>query len=228
MNNLNVYLESIYIQEDLKSLIPNMSDGLGKQLAKSIDIKNPDKTAKVVKRLLPRVEPKSGFSKLDKFMDSKFDKFKTYKQLASRILSNSVPGLSKYVADSAASAIVIISMFAKKSEKNQPYEKNLKKNLKEVVDRARKFGEDFDDDYADEEDDAKKKRKIQDIADLSVAWGVIMVLSVVILGIGAGLYGVLVAIGAVITFLTTPTFAGLLLSASLILMLAMWLKVKGI
>ena len=119
------------------------------------------------------------------------------KKTASQILKNSLPNVSEKSQSAASSFLALASMFGKKDEKNMNPNDMLKRNIKEFVFRVRKFGETFE----SSEEGKKEGSRIskEDLPDLAVAWIIVVMSTAFAIGVGAGIYGVLGAFGAMFT-----------------------------
>jgi hypothetical protein len=212
MKNIDNYLDSIYMQEDINSIFPSISKSITSKLKGMINVKDPVGSMKKISKAVPNMDPNKKLPMVERFLSSKIDKYDTYKKMTVTVLTNSVNGLTPKTASALAPTIIAGSMLAKKSNANLTLERNLKLNLKEIVVKARKFGEDFEEE--DEDDPAKKSRKVNDIADLSVAWAVILVISTAVIGAVAGGWVVLSIISAIVAAWWFPVIVGLVILAA--------------
>lgn len=189
MDNIDKYLESLYIQEeflhineaDLKTAIDKISvSGQIKSLLNNIknmlNPKDPMKSLVKIKSAAKRL-PTVKQSSIDKFIGSKFKEFKPLKKMAEAVLKNSVPGLSDYSVDAASSFLAFISFFVAKNEKHLKPKDKLKLNIKDFVARTRKFGEE----YGEEATEKTSRLQKEDIPDLAIAWTMV-VMGIVISG----------------------------------------------
>lgn len=225
MNNIDGYLDTIYLQEGIMDIFPKISKSIMDKVLKNFDEKDPKKSLKFLKsasKTLPLQNPEKKISKLESFLSKNIKDFKKHKNIAEKVLINSVDGLSKQTADYTSTMLVFASMFKRKNE-NISAKDNLNRNLKITVKKARAFGADYVDDEDEEakaEYEASRRRKIQDIADLSVAWAVIVVLFAVATGVlytGFVILPNIVTATSIIIGILTTAWSPLLIAGILIL-----------
>lgn len=208
MENLDKYLDLFYLQEDLVHLneedlakvASKFADEkktmmLAKNIQKTLNTDDPVKSLKRVKQMMPPV-PIKNVSSIDRYFSSKYSEYKKLKNTTTNILKNSLSqGMSDKMIDLASSFLVIHSMVIKKGDKNLTHTQNLKNSIKDFVMKTRKFADDFD----DEEQSTKKQPIIQkeDIPDLAVAWTIVVMASALAIGLGTGLFHIMMAIASI-------------------------------
>lgn len=212
MKHIDNYIESLYIQEDVSSIFPSIKKNMASRIKGMINVNDPIASMKKISKAVPNIDPNKKLPMVDKFLSGKIDKYNIYKTMTTKVLRNSIDGLTPKTANAVAPAIIAISMVAKKSNSNLTFEKNLKLNIREVVAKARKFGEDFEEE--DEKDPAKRSRKVNDIADLSVAWAVVLVITTAIIGAVAGGWVFLNIVGMIVAAWWFPVIVGLVIIAA--------------
>ena len=162
MNKVDYYLESLYLTEELDLI----QEGLG-DIVKKFTI---DKVKRLFgfvrsgdsKKLtalgnsigLNRIKPKS----MDSFANSRIANFSSSKDLAKKVLKNSMPGLSKKMLEAASSTIAAASVVPKrKGVVVKSPQRRTKELIKEVVVKSRKWQDDYMDARASEETDKTKR-----------------------------------------------------------------------
>lgn len=199
MNKIDSYLEIIHEKDELiKDIgidVKKLDKSLVRKVSSAMDENDPKGSINKIKRLVPPGF-KNTLPKAENFANKHFDKFSPFKMTSKQILKNSIPGISPKMLDAASTFLAISAMLGKKSDKNKKPEEILKLNIKEFVDRVRKFGEDYDD-----EDDTPSKSKLRtsDWTDIAVAFVIIVMASALALGVGTGLIVLLSAVAGVIT-----------------------------
>jgi len=206
MNKIDSYLKEIYVREELT--LPKMDfKGFANKSKKIVDESDPKGTINRILKIAPPGIKPSMLKTIDNYVSGKYDKYDKMKGDTQRIIKNSIEGVSPKMAEIAASYLVISSMFGKKGQQNMTHEAMLKLNIKTLVGKARKFGED----YSDEEEEKKNKRlRPSDYADLSVAWVIVVMSTALAIGIGGGIYiflkviaiAIAASIGTVMTIAT--------------------------
>jgi len=198
MKKIDNYLQHLFTQEefinevDLKTLVSKTTPEKIKSILKGIkNIINktttPVQSLKKIKRLTKNISVPS-VGDIDKILASKVKKYKLMKQKTKTVIKNSIPGISEKALDIASSSIVVFSMMSRTTNKIT-LEKNLKKNIQEFVMRVRRFVE--------EEEETKKSISKQDIADLAVAW-IIVVMGI---AVATGGFMILLEISSSIPYL---------------------------
>jgi len=180
MDRINLYLESLHLQEDIADLLPNINPtSMSKKIQANLDPDDLEKSIKIISRFTPKISPKI-FPKVDNYMESKYDNYKRLRKRANVVLTNSLDGLSPTIASMASSFITLLSMYAPKGKENLTPEQNLNKNLKELISRSRKF--------ASEHEDEEKNIRASDYYDIAVAWTIVVMGTGVAIGLGTGSY----------------------------------------
>ena len=180
MDQIDRYLETIYLQEELISLnefdlkkivskvLPEKKIGdLIKKMKSASNDKKPVESLKKIRSLvktLPLVNEK----KFDSYLVSKVDNYKMLKKKAQTIVENSLPNISKSAIEYSSMFLAISTLFVPKKQKNITPDKLLKSNIKTFVMKVRKFTSDYE-----EDDETESKFKKEDIPDLAVAWTII-------------------------------------------------------
>lgn len=195
MDNINEYLDILYLQEEfeilnefdvkgaLSRLVPYISSkNLFQNIDKNLNVKKPIESMKKIKKLLPPM-PEVSIEAMEKFISSKFTEFKGLMKTSSTVLDNSLPGASEYSKNLAAFAISFSSLFKGKDEPDdiKPKDK-LKQNIKNFVYKTRKFS----DMYESNNEIEKKSGGNADAVDIAVASVAITGMIVLALGLIAG------------------------------------------
>ena len=146
--------------------------------------------------------PKVSYEDIKSYFEKKVPQFQKLHNKTFTILRNSVPDASDRKLDKAATFVVLKS-FTKKQNENTTIDANLKKNIQTLVFKIRKF--------IDENEEQRKKKKLtkEELADLAVAWAVVVSSLVLTLALGAGLYTVFSSISTwmiPLTVLAAVTF----------------------
>ena len=203
MDKIDNYLDHLYIQEELMTLFevdlnqivskftPDKLKGIAKKVQGTINKKDPVKSINRIKTVM-KAMPTVNIATVDKYMASKVKDYKSLKKMAEAVIKNSFGGASKQAVGVASSAITVLSMVGKKNEKIT-LKDNLKKNVKEFVVRARKFGEDYSED--DKEPSGFQK---EDLPDLAVAWVIITMGTAAAIALGTGGFMILAEVAGVI------------------------------
>lgn len=213
MESVDKYLKVLHIQEELEQLNEANINSFFSKLAPeaktksliqkmkiSLKEKDPVNSIKRIKTLLNFL-PVIKLKKIDKFANSKIDNFKRMKKMASVVLKNSVPTISKKANDYASSFLAISSLVAKKNDSKLKPEDNLKKHIKEFVLRVRKFGADYGDDTDDNSDSKIAGLSKEDLPDMAVAWTIVAMSTALAIGIGSGLFVVLGTISSLLPWI---------------------------
>jgi len=229
MESIDKYLKVLEIKDEcvrlnegeldkaISKLTPeSKTKSMVKKVSSSVNKRTPLESLKKISSILSFL-PRISVASIDRFMSSRVSEYKSLKRTADVVLKNSISGISNDVNNYASTLIATLSFVAKKNEKVNPKD-NLKKILKEVVTKSRKFME--------EHEDVETKKpgfKKEDLPDLAVAW-VIVVMSASTAGaVLAGGYAILAAIASALP--------GLLLVAVIFLGIAgliyTTLKMKG-
>jgi len=203
MDKIDNYLEHLYVQEELMTLFevdmnqiiakftPDKLKSITKKVQGSINKKDPFKSMKLIKTVT-KIIPTVNVATVDKYMASKVKEYNSMKKMAEVVIKNSFSGASKQAVAIASSAITVLSLVGKKNEKITLKE-NLKKNVKEFVVRARKFGEDYNED--DKETSGFQK---EDLPDLAVAWVIITMGTAVAVALGTGGFMILSGVASLL------------------------------
>jgi hypothetical protein len=183
MNKIDSYLNELYIKEEIN--LPNLDvKKFASKFKSVVNVNDPKGSVKNIMKIAPPGIKPSMIQGINTYISSKYDKFDSLKDKATKIVKNSVEGVSPKMADIAGSYLAISSMFAKKAQSNMTHEANLTLNIQEFMGKVQKFGEDY------EEEAEKKNRKIRpsDYADLSVAWVIVVMSTGLAIGISTGVY----------------------------------------
>lgn len=194
--DINTYLESLYIQEDvayimesdLKTALSKLSPvsktkNLLSSFSKVLDDKIPVKSLKKI-QLKTKFIPKFKTTSVDKYLTSKYSEYKSMKSLSKTILTNSLPNISKESNETASIFLSISTLYMKKGEKNLKPKDRLKNNTKDFVLRVRNFMDSNDDQV--KEDGFSK----EDLPDLAVAWAIVSMATAIAIGLGTGIISV--------------------------------------
>jgi hypothetical protein len=188
MDKINMYLESLYLQEDLIDILPKFNaTKIAKKIQANLDSANPKDSAKKISRFIPKINP-ALVPKIDSFMSSKDTEYNKLHNRASIVLKNSLDNVSQKMANLAATFLVVSSMYAPRQKRNISHEQNLNSNLKEFITRVRKFGSEHED------DEENRKLRSSDYIDLSVAWVIVVMGSALAISLGSGSYAILTAL----------------------------------
>ena len=201
MSNLNVYLNELH---EMHTLLEELDVGLKpdksmfKRIAKIVDSGDPKKSIAKIKKLIPPgFNAKKAYSKMESFLGDKTKEYSSFKNIATQVVKNSLPGVSKKTADISGSFLAATSILVtKKTEKNKPQKQILKSNIKEFVDKCRQFADDDD-------DEVKEKKSASETMDLAVGW------TIIVLSVTIGLLlikGVVVTGSLLFTFFTSIWF----------------------
>ena len=212
MNNINYHLEMIYIQEDLQNISENkLTDFIKNMLpqnkmksllskVKTLDSinngKNLFKFADKVKAFAKGF-PAISLDKIESFSKDKIKNFTQMKKTSTTILQNSVPKISKKGLDAASTFLAISSIVDKKGSKISQKD-NLKQHIKKFVFKLRSFENTIDSTY--EEKEKKTMLQKEDISDFLVAIAIASSIIGLVVAIGTGTYGILVAVASMVTF----------------------------
>lgn len=196
MNKIDKYLNELYINEDflllkeeLDKVLPKPDKGMFKKISNMLDQSNiQGSLAKLVKMVPNSVSP-SLIQKAEGKLESNAPQYVAMKDKATRVIKNST-NVSPKMAEASGSALAVLSLFAKKSEKNKKPEQILNDNLKAVISKARSFGEEYEDD----EDENKSKLRPSDISDMAVAFTIITLSVAIAWGVLSGGYAVVAAV----------------------------------
>ena len=153
METVNIYLESLYIEEfdfskvigkiNPKTLIDNLKptqiEHLKTDTFKSkINEKDPKKTLEGLSKIsVPNIEPE----KIDNYMQNKITNYKKIKDRNVSIIKNSIPGVSNSIANSVSILATTLATLAPKKDVNKTFEENAKIVIKNVILKARSFME---------------------------------------------------------------------------------------
>lgn len=206
MKNIDKYLETLYIQEDLiilnemdllklfKNITIEKAKLLTKQIKSKLDEKNPTKSLKNIKALVSNL-PKIKVKALDTYAKEKMKNYESMKKTSKLILANSLPHVSKPMQDVAATFLVVSSMFGKKGA-SLTHKQNLTIQIKTFVTKVRTFGEGYE-----VEEPPKRERLLQkeDIPDLAVAWTIVAMTTALAVGVGGGVFVILSSIPTLIS-----------------------------
>ena len=188
MNKLDMYLNEIYIHEDIQETLKDYTrfdKNMLMKIKSAVNPSDPKGSLKSLKKVAPSgFNSKNAISKIDSALGLKISEYPKLKNRATIVVKNSIDGVSPVMADIAGTFLGFHSLFTKKGQENQSLDKNLKANLKIFVSKVRKFGEDYEED----EKESKPKLRPSDYADLSVAWVIIVMTTALAVGIGAGTY----------------------------------------
>lgn len=205
MNNIDIYLEELYIQE-VELNIPKLDKALVSKIKGNLDPKNPVASLKKISKLVPSGLKGNTVPKVDSYLSSRVKNYDKLKNTASQVVRNSIRGVSPKLSELAGSLLAISSMVSKKSQTNINPEKNLKNNIKDFVIKCRKFGED----YEDEEEKKGTKLRPSDYSDMVVAFAIVSIGIVIIASLITGGWVVFSALAAhkvlAILSLTTVIF----------------------
>jgi hypothetical protein len=164
MERIDNYLQLLYLAEEFELLEEGIGDAIKKftadktksfimkfkNMVKSGNIKGAQKLAKATG--LTRVKPKS----IDKFMNTKSADYSVAKELANRVLKNSLPGKPKKESiERASTYIAVRSLIANKKGIAPNVTVNAKKHIKDFVTKANKYYDDYD----QQADEAEKQGK---------------------------------------------------------------------
>ena len=200
METVNIYLESLYIEEfDFSKVIGKINPKTLIDTFKSkINEKDPKKTLEGLSKIsVPNIEPE----KIDKYMQNKITNYKKIKDRNVSIIKNSIPGVSNSIANSVSILATTLATLAPKKDVNKTFEENAKIVIKNVILKARSFM----DTYEEEEKNDKKKQgflsriPVESLPDYVVALGLIFVVAGVSFVIGSGIIAVLTAIYGLFT-----------------------------
>lgn len=194
MDKIDIYLEQLYLTEQIelldegvlkdivKKLVPESKiKSVISKLKKSFDIKKPEKIIKAAKGIkIPAVNPKI----IDKTIGSKVPLFRKNKAIAKPILKNSLPKAKDKSIEAAATFVALQSLFKKKGE-TENLKAILRKNIKDFVLRARKFESDY-------ESQPEEKQTIPaDVLGDYIIGSVIIILALVTMGyLMSGVYAI--------------------------------------
>jgi len=222
MEIIDKYISDLYISEEInhlleinfKSLIDKFktnSDAIsfGKKLKTVVDPKNAEKTISKVKDLTKHIN--IDLSSVDNFLSKNDKDFIKRKNLAGQILKNSLSQASPKSID-VASTFLSFSSVIQKKDNQVPPNKKLKTDIKQFVERVRKFEMDQDND----ENKSKRGQIAMDsVPDYAI--GLIVIISVAVLVWGLLSFttimitGIFTAIGSFGSFLLSPMGLGLVL-----------------
>lgn len=152
LDTLHLVEEANLIQEGLGDVIKNFNINKAKQIFSVLKDGNIKKFKSIADSFgFNRIKPE----KMDAFAKTKITDYAESKDLAKRVLKNSVPGVSKKMLEAVSSAIATASTLPKKKGvvPKSPL-KRTKEIVKQVVIRSRKW----QDDYMDTEASDKGKR----------------------------------------------------------------------
>lgn len=206
MNKIDMYLNEMYIQEDIQSFVKEFSKfdkSFINKMKNAVDLKNPAGTIKKISKMAPPgLVNKKPVQKIDRTLTSALPEYPKWKKRATAVIKNSVSGVSDQLADAAGTFVVFSSMFAKKGQENIAIDQNIKNNLKMFVGKTRHF--------ADEYENEPEKRKIRpsDYADISVAWIIIAMSTALAVGVGGGAFVFLKTIAVAISAGVPSMIAG--------------------
>ena len=219
MSKVDDYLELLLLQEGVISLneadvdkIVTKIEPKGKmittQMRSALNPKKPKESLMKIDKLISFI-PKLDIQRVDKSLTGKMKDYKKMKQMSMRVIENSLPNVSRPIANAVSSLIVVTSAFKGKNENTTPND-SLKKNLKELVMKTRKFADDF-------EADSERGRNLippEYISDIAVALSAITIaISILMLVYTGGVAlhsGILMVFGA-IAAVTPFVVAGLIL-----------------
>lgn len=192
MNNINTYLEELYIKDELlyefdlnsiKKLIPeDKIKELIKGFKADLNSKDPIKSLKKIKSKLNFI-PHINTSSFDKFMISKIPNFNSLKKYSREVLENSLTNINQKSLDAASSFLAYTSVIMPKNESNKKQKDNLKINIKKFVFKFREFDEEIT-----EENEKTKKVPKEYMADLIVAWTVVAMAVTLSIGLIVGIF----------------------------------------
>ena len=164
MDRIDNYLQTLYLAEEFALLDESIGDAIKKftvEKAKSFTTKfhgaiksgNMKGAVKIAKSTgLGKVNPEA----LDKFMNNKSADYAVAKELAYRVLKNSLPGNPKKESiNRAATYIATRSLMAERKGVTPNVTVNAKKHIKDFVATANKYY----DDYEQQADDPENKGK---------------------------------------------------------------------
>ena len=189
MSNVEIYLESLYIQEDLskyiKSLLPESTiKSFFSKAEKNIDEKKPLISLKKISKILPKVKHEKVIS-LNNFFEKRVPEFKDNRIVAEKVLKNSIANVNDKVLFGASIILSLTSLIKRKDDKPDIKSKEiLKRNLKEFVGKVNKFIE--VNTIGNEEN--KSGVSSHDYADLAVAWVLVTTTLAIVSGVGLGVY----------------------------------------
>jgi len=164
MDRIDNYLQTLYLAEEFSLLDESIGDAIKKftvEKAKSFTTKfhgaiksgNMEGAVKIAKSTgLGKVNPEA----LDKFMNNKSADYAVAKELAYRVLKNSLPGNPKKESiNIAATYIATRSLMVEKKGVPPNVSANSKKHIKDFVKKVNKYY----DDYEQQIDEAEKEGK---------------------------------------------------------------------
>ena len=209
MKKIDNYLDTLYlveeanlIQEGLGDVIKNFNINKAKQIFSVLKTGDIKKFKSIADSFgFNRINPK----KMDAFAKTKITDYTESKDLAKRVLKNSVPGVSKKMLEAVSSAIATASALPKKKGvvPKSPL-KRTKEIVKQVVIRSRKW----QDDYMDTEASDKGKRiPPESLPDFAVAIAVVFTITALL---GLSIW----VVHYVITSLITLFWLALILAAA--------------
>ena len=226
METVNIYLESLYIEEfDFSKVIGKINPKtLIDNFKSKINEKDPKKTLEGLSKIpIPTIQPE----KIDKYMQNKITNYKKIKEKNVSIIKNSIPGVSNSMANSVSILSTTLATLAPKKDANKTFEENAKTVIKNVILKARSFM----DTYEEERNDEQKKQGFlsripaESLPDYVVALGLIFVVAGVAFVIGSGLIGILYIF---YSMFSSPLFIlGAIISALIGIALA-YVKQKGV
>jgi len=224
MKIVDNYINNLYVTEeinntlleiDFKSIVNKFKSkddvvSFGKKLKTSVDLKSPEKTMKMVKRLTKNV--KVDLSSVDKLLSKSDKDFLKRKMLCKQILKNSLSGASEKSIEAASTFLSFSSIIQKKDEQVLPNVK-LRNDIKKFVVLTRKFQNEYDDD----EKPKKGQIAIDSVPDYAIGIALVITMAVIIGGLGH--FSTILA-GGIMVALNSPIAAGVGIASLIVFVFA--------
>lgn len=181
MEYLDEYIHNIYVMDEMRQLQEINLDSIMKKIlpkSKTVslvkDVSSDAKQGKFqqLEKTLKRIGiPKVNQKTLDKIGKQLAPNYKRNKKVAQRVLENSL-NASKKITEIAASALAVACTMKQGKTDNRDETTRLKVMTKMVVEKARKFYDNY------EEADEDKKKAVPTDAAMDVAVGIAVVMSI--------------------------------------------------